>query len=54
MLRVHALPTAGGRTSASLAENRQEIDKSAVQQIGPVAKSLLELVELMGIEPMTS
>jgi beta-lactamase family protein len=35
-------------------ENRQEIDKSAVQRIRRPAKSLPELVELMGIEPMTS
>jgi hypothetical protein len=35
-------------------ENRQEIDKSAASPIGHPAKLLLELVELMGIEPMTS
>ncbi len=36
------------------AENRQEIDKSAVQRIRRPAKLLLELVELAGIEPATS
>jgi hypothetical protein len=30
------------------------MDKSAVQEIRHPAKLLLELVELMGIEPMTS
>ena len=35
-------------------ENRQEIDKSADSPIHCPAKLLLELVELMGIEPMTS
>ena len=34
--------------------NRQEIDKSATRRIAYLAKLLLELVELMGIEPMTS
>ena len=32
----------------------QEMDKSAVSPIHCPAKLLLELVELMGIEPMTS
>ena len=36
------------------AQNRQEIDKSALQRIRRPAKSLLELVELTGIEPVTS
>ncbi len=34
--------------------NRQEIDNAACWRIRYVAKSLSELVELMGIEPMTS
>jgi hypothetical protein len=37
-----------------LAEDGQEMDKSAVSPIRCPAKLLLELVELMGIEPMTS
>src|SRR5258706_96191 len=35
-------------------ENRQEIDKSGGSPIRCPAKLLPELVELMGIEPMTS
>ncbi len=38
----------------SSSENGQEIDKSAFRRILYSAKLLLELVELMGIEPMTS
>jgi hypothetical protein len=36
------------------AENRQEMDKSALRPILLPAKLLLELVELTGIEPVTS
>jgi hypothetical protein len=42
--RLHGVP----------AKNRQEIDKSAAQRIRRAAKLLLELVELMGLELMTS
>jgi hypothetical protein len=35
-------------------ENRQEIDKSARQRINHIAKFLIDLVELTGIEPVTS
>ena len=35
-------------------ENRQEIDKSPFRAIRYFAKSLSELVELTGIEPVTS
>ena len=36
-----------------LAENRQEIDKSAACPIRYAVKLLLELVELTGVEPVT-
>jgi hypothetical protein len=43
-----------GGDAITVDRNRQEIDKSAVQRIGRVANLLSGLVELMGIEPMTS
>ena len=39
--------------SGLLAEDGQEMDESACSPIRGSAKLLLELVELMGIEPMT-
>jgi hypothetical protein len=38
----------------SASRSRQEMDTSACPAIGHLAKSLSELVELMGIEPMAS
>ena len=43
----------GGAVSTPLKDG-QEMDKSADQRIGRCAKLLLELVELTGIEPVTS
>jgi len=51
--RVSTLKPASEDVMSS-SENRQEIDKSAFRRILYSAKSLRELVELMGIEPMTS
>ena len=42
------------RATGPSEENRQEIDKSAVPRIRRRAKLLLGLVELTGIEPVTS
>jgi hypothetical protein len=47
-------PARHGTASDVCAQDGQEMDKSATSPIHCPAKSLLELVELMGIEPMTS
>src|SRR5262245_56754203 len=44
----------GPLTEHGLRQNRQEIDKSAFRRIRYLAKSLAGLVELTGIEPVTS
>jgi hypothetical protein len=51
----HALASKKSQTvSGCSIQDGQEMDKSADSPIHCPAKLLLELVELMGIEPMTS
>jgi hypothetical protein len=48
------VPRRSARSCSVPVQNREEIDKSAVHRIARLSKLLLELVELTGIEPVTS